>query len=70
MEGSAVWVLLTHKYYQYDFTHLFVALYFVCIVWYSISDDRTLIASDKWRQKYAHYIVLCSLRTSGPYNEY
>ena len=33
------------------FTHLFVSLYFVCIVWFSIIGDRPFIASDKWTQK-------------------
>ena len=51
------------------YTHLFVTLYFVCIVCFSISDDRPFIASDKCTQKYAHCIVLCNLRTSGLYNE-
>ena len=50
------------------FAHLFVALYFVCIVWFSTIGDRPFIASDKWTQKYAHCIVLCYLHTSGLYN--
>ena len=41
------------------FTHLFV---------FSIIDNCPFIASDKWTQKYADYIVLCSLCTSGLYN--
>ena len=50
------------------FTHLFVALYFVCIVWFIIIGDCPFIASDKCTQKYAHCIVLCGLRNSGLYN--
>ena len=43
------------------FTNLFAALNFVCIVWFSIINDHTFIASDKWTQKYVHCIVMCSL---------
>ena len=28
------------------------------------------MTSDKWKQKYAHCIVLCSMRTSGLYDNY
>ena len=39
-------------------THLFVALYFVCIIWLSSINDHPFIASDKWTQKYVDCIVL------------
>ena len=39
-----------------------------CLVPLSIINDRPFIALDKWRQKYAHCIVLCSLCTSSLYN--
>ena len=45
------------------FTHLFVALYFVCIV-FSIIDDCPFVASGK----YAHCRVFCCLRTDVLYN--
>ena len=48
------------------FKHPFLALYFVCIVWFSIIEDRPFIVSDKC--KYVHCILLCSLHTSGLYN--
>ena len=34
----------------------------VCIVWFSIIDDRIFIASDKWMQKYAGalFCVVCT----------
>ena len=50
------------------FTHLFVALYFVCIIWISIIGDDPFITSYNQKQKYALCIVLCSLHTSCLYN--
>ena len=59
--------VLTYKNLIY-LLNLQVTLYFVCIVCFSIIGNRPFIASDKCTQKYAHCIVLCSLRTFGLYN--
>ena len=61
--------LLIHKYVMNkSFPHIYGVLFFVCVILFSMIDDRPFIASDNWMQKYAHYMVFCSLCTSGPYN--